>query len=403
MRVPAAAWLCACLTVQTGVAQTIRTYDVQFTTQAPSIDGAASPGEWDDADVADDFRLLGTLAPGLPDGEETQWQALWDASGLYLLTTSNYGFWSPNPGGSDTDGGLDFFADNLTFYLDPNVDGEDNLPPGETLFEAVDVYQLGFNQWEGASSFDSSSVQPNDNLGGLAVDGFVDGTFPPFDGDFAHGSIYDAEADEYVRFGRDAAGDDGAISLPSGLEISQNNTADGGLVELKIPWSFFDAWLPTPEEPDAEPGLENDVSGLYHPFAPENEETWFFNVGRVSSDAFNEFPTWNYSEGFTPFPHPHGEITFLGREQVLLLGDYNGDETVDLQDFNILKANFGGSDEVFAPGSSNGDGVVDLLDFNDLKGNFGASGAVVPEPSSLALATAAAAGTAWLLRRRRAA
>lgn len=401
MRVVLSACFCACFAASTAVAQTIRTYDVQYTLQAPSIDGQISAGEWDLAESAGDFRLLGTLAPGVIDGENTAWKALWDANNLYLLTTSEYGFWSPNPGSSNTNAGLDYFSDNLSFYFDPNVDGEDNLPPGETLYEAVDVYRLGFNQWEGASSFDSSSVQPNDNLGGLAVEAFVDGTTPPFDGEYALGSTYDDDAQAYARFARSAAGDAAPIDLPNGVVISQNNSfADGGLVEVQIPWTFFDAWYPV--DPAAGPSAANDASGLYHPSAPANGDVWFFNVGRGSSDGLNQYPTWNYSEGFTPFPHPYGELTFI-REITIIPGDYNGDGAVDLVDFNILKVNFGGSDDVFAPGSSNEDGVIDLVDFNVLKGNFGMSSAVVPEPSSLALAAAVAAGTAWALRRKRAA
>ncbi len=68
-----------------------------------------------------------------------------------------------------------------------------------------------------------------------------------------------------------------------------------------------------------------------------------------------------------------------------ILGDFDGNGTVDLADFTLLKDNFGGSDAIFAAGSSNGDDLVDLTDFTLLKENFGAS-AAVPEPATLCLA-----------------
>ena len=83
----------------------------------------------------------------------------------------------------------------------------------------------------------------------------------------------------------------------------------------------------------------------------------------------------------------------------LLAGDFNGDRTVDLVDFSLLKDNFGGPDDVFEPGTSNGDGVIDLLDFNLLKDNFGASEAV-PEPTSFLIAAFGTLAVSAASRRR---
>ncbi|MEM7809666.1 MAG: PEP-CTERM sorting domain-containing protein [Planctomycetota bacterium] len=97
-------------------------------------------------------------------------------------------------------------------------------------------------------------------------------------------------------------------------------------------------------------------------------------------------------------------------EPASLPGDANGDGTVDLADFGILRANFGSTMGTFATGDFNGDMNVDLADFGILRANFGTSvgsdfaaldawyATVVPEPTTLALA--GLAGFAMLRRRR---
>lgn len=55
-------------------------------------------------------------------------------------------------------------------------------------------------------------------------------------------------------------------------------------------------------------------------------------------------------------------------------GDINGDDVVDLGDFNILATNFGSGPGASAPsGDLTGDGWVDLADFNILATNFGSA------------------------------
>jgi hypothetical protein len=91
---------------------------------------------------------------------------------------------------------------------------------------------------------------------------------------------------------------------------------------------------------------------------------------------------------------------------VAIPGDANGDGTVNLSDFLVLRRNFGQS-VGFAGGDFNGDGTVNLSDFLILRRNFGSgpgSGALddwyatVPEPAGLAVL---AVVPACLMRRRR--
>ena len=82
-------------------------------------------------------------------------------------------------------------------------------------------------------------------------------------------------------------------------------------------------------------------------------------------------------------------------------GDANGDGAVDLQDFGLLKANFGTTTgAVWAQGDFNDDGAVDLQDFGLLKANFGTAGAGagIPEPATSLLLTP---GALSLIRKKR--
>ncbi len=63
----------------------------------------------------------------------------------------------------------------------------------------------------------------------------------------------------------------------------------------------------------------------------------------------------------------------LVAEFSFLNGDATGDGRVNLEDFNILAANFGQSNRTFTQGDFNYDGVVNLDDFNLLAGRFGQS------------------------------
>lgn len=62
---------------------------------------------------------------------------------------------------------------------------------------------------------------------------------------------------------------------------------------------------------------------------------------------------------------------FSGVNFSLVNGDVNGDNTVSLADFSILRTNFGTS---HAASDLNGDGTVSLADFSILRTNFGQSG-----------------------------
>lgn len=84
-------------------------------------------------------------------------------------------------------------------------------------------------------------------------------------------------------------------------------------------------------------------------------------------------------------------------ENVSVPGDANDDGLVDLEDLNAVRNNFGG----VGLGDTDGDLDVDLDDLNAVRNHFGGGGArPVPEPPSLVLLAAGAAGLTTLRLRR---
>lgn len=83
--------------------------------------------------------------------------------------------------------------------------------------------------------------------------------------------------------------------------------------------------------------------------------------------------------------HPAGDSAIVEVVLYTLLGDVNGDRKVDLNDYAVLKQNFGRTP---AQADFNGNGRHDLEDFGILKANFGRV-----EPTSAAAAASAPAAS----------
>jgi hypothetical protein len=106
-------------------------------------------------------------------------------------------------------------------------------------------------------------------------------------------------------------------------------------------------------------------SGLTYDHATNTATVTFTGVLPDASYRATLLAAGITSPGGTPMAADHVLNFFF------LIGDANHDARVNLQDFNVLAANFGQSLRDFTQGDFNYDSVVNLLDFNILAGRFG--------------------------------
>lgn len=104
-------------------------------------------------------------------------------------------------------------------------------------------------------------------------------------------------------------------------------------------------------------------------------------------------------------PDIAAELVSFKLETSVTPGDVTGDGLVNIDDFNIIKANFFNTGMTRMQGDLNGGGVVDFADFRQWKVNAGAAFAsvslgAVPEPHTLAMVGLILAGLGIARKRR---
>jgi len=152
---------------------------------------------------------------------------------------------------------------------------------------------------------------------------------------------------------------------------------------------------------------KNIMGGGYTSLAFTMTDPRGLNTFRFNGSSYDNWP-----RDFTP-PGPYAPSTI---DNIVITdrnvagpppahpGDANRDGIVDLQDFGLLKDNFGMTvGAIWDQGDFNADGAIDLQDFGILKDHFGHTTGdnpvtAVPEPASAMLILAASIG---LARRKR--
>ncbi|MEC9326450.1 MAG: hypothetical protein VYC63_00925 [Verrucomicrobiota bacterium] len=244
----------------------IRTYEVIFSASAPVLDGVRSPGEWDSAsEAATDFKLLRT--GGTASSEKIKFQLLWNDDGFYMIAETDNTSWS------EWGGNVDFGFDDYNIFIDPNTDNE----PNQSSF---DGYHIGIWQTKGLITRFADELDDLERI-----------TF--------------LEARHNGNFGNNAG-----WSEPRELNWVSNHGDFGGVVELFVPWSDFNA-------------DEFGENGLYHPNPPEFDEVWYFNIAKISSAG--ALPSWNWTSGQFFAERPHGEITFTGARVPFIITNFGED------------------------------------------------------------------------------
>lgn len=260
-------------------AQGEASHQANFTFTAPTIDGIRTAGEWDDAEAAEnEFLLLRTAQ--MPVAEEVSFQVLWDDEAMYLIYESAQQVWRTE---ADWGGGnnFNFTTDSLNLYIDPDTDDEANTNP-------PDDYQMVFWMPIGVTTRGNTAEDPIERHNFL-------------------------EAHLNTPFGNNAGWDAASTDFTYTARV-ENGV--GGVIEICIPWSDFDAQEFDPVE----------TRELHHTEPPENGDSWYLAVCQISSR--NTLPVWNWTgaQGFTD--RPHGILTFAGKEGRPLrftAADYDGE------------------------------------------------------------------------------
>jgi hypothetical protein len=330
---------------QIGSAQTVpvRNYNVQFTSTPPVADGVVGANEWSGAAAAaGTWGVLRETSTDV-DTENNRFRMLWDATNLYILYETNFNIYAD----ADTSNPLpdiSFGADNLNIYVDPNTDDEVNFVTENE--QNVDGYQLAFNQYHDPANGTLTSTNAN-----------------------RQGVGFFTEAHHNTPFGDQAGWNNGQPDVKGpalqDIVVAQRNGTTGGVAEIVWPWANFNAKSTVAGTPDVNDydrngfvdgndfnvwqrnlgastvadsttgdgnldflidGSDLDlwesaygtdtsvVTGLDHLNAPVNGEEWFFNMSRINGqgDNGNFLPIWNWHEGQSFAPRPHGTLTFAG-------------------------------------------------------------------------------------------
>jgi hypothetical protein len=322
--------------------ETVRNYNVQFTSTPPVADGVVGANEWNAAAPAAGMWQLLRTNPPQPDTENNRFRMMWDDTNLYILYETDFNQWVSVADINNPSPDISFGADNLNLYFDPNTDGEQNDVPDNE----VDGYQLAFNQPTHPTNGALISTDANRQGVGFFTE--------------AHNNSGFGDQANWNRGGSQVQGD-----ALQDIVVAQKNGATGGVAEIVFPWANFNAAVVDPATADpndfdndgrvdgsdyltwqrgvgltgettrfnGDSNLDGTVdgadldlweaaygtlagtpTGLNRVEGPVNGEQWFFDMSRINGlgDLGNFLPIWNWHDDQSFTFHPHGTITFMG-------------------------------------------------------------------------------------------
>ena len=314
------------------------TYDVNSTSTPPTIDGVVGIGEWDNAAAAaGGWRILRDAA-GPTDTDNNRFRMMWDATNLYILYETDLATYRDD----NVRDQIRFAYNNINFYFDPDLDDEGNQGT-ETDPVSGDGYQIAVNMHLGTYTCAMDcSVEHNAVLTDALNRGPVG--LSSFSGAYSD---------------RTTGNNLGWLGM-RGTQIGTVNGTSGGVFEMAIPWSDFDA--PGLDDNGLDPGL--NLNGV----APVNGDQWNFNAGFIPEGQNPLLPTWSWHTDPDPdapnevfASQPHGVLTFVDAADCVLADvDQNG--IVDFNDIpDFVDVLLMGPFQCEADCDENG-----LVDFNDI-------------------------------------
>jgi glycoprotein endo-alpha-1,2-mannosidase len=169
---------------------------------------------------------------------------------------------------------------------------------------------------------------------------------------------------------------------------------------------LFSAELSQAALPTLDPAASNML--MVSTFNEWHEDTQIEATVTANPTSVDSSGHGTYAQGYSYAGYGSLYLDLL-HSATLLAGDYDGNGTVGVEDYNLWMSSFGSTTNLVADG--NGNRVIDAADYTVWRDHFGqavgsgadatGSSAAVPEPSTLVMLIFAAAG--WCLRKRQAA
>ena len=192
----------------------------------------------------------------------------------------------------------------------------------------------------------------------------------------------------------------GTINIDAGQVLNVNGGSfeqtPSGTVNLKFASLSLFGKLIVSGEARLEGTLRTELVGGFIPLAGDSFEVMTYG-SRMGEYATVDGGTVDYSTNYGANSLVLTVVAPAAALTVELAGDYNGDGTVDADDYTVYRDTLGQIVPKFSLADGNGDGIVDKNDYHVLKANFGNSQFLLSSSVLAAIPNTAAAASAVAL------